>query len=152
MGLVLELSRREVRVIDSLMDELARLAPALRDGDQYRNVFVEDPPGFVVDHDEHGGCPFLLRTRTRSSCAIHSLALATGRRVDAVKPAACRNWPIALEPDGPRVRVTVQDAAPRIGCVVPRAELPDHPTVLDAFRPEIEELCRADVFRRQRPP
>jgi hypothetical protein len=149
--LVLELSRSEVRVIDSLMDELARVVPALRDGDEYRNVFVEDPPGFVVDHDEYDGCPFLLRTRARSLCAIHSLALASGRRVEAVKPAACRHWPISLEPDGRRVRVTVQEAAPRIGCVVPRALLPDHPTVLDAFRPEIEELCGADVFRRARP-
>jgi hypothetical protein len=151
VGLVLELSRSEVRVIDSLMDELARVVPRLRDGDEYRNVFVEDPPGFVVDHDEHDGCPFLLRTRTRSLCGIHSLALASGRRVEAVKPAACRHWPIALQADGRRIRVTVQEAAPRIGCVVPRAELPDHPTVLEAFRPEIEELCGADVFRRARP-
>ena len=42
MGLVLEASRREVRAIDSLMDELARLAPGLRDGDAYRSVFVAE--------------------------------------------------------------------------------------------------------------
>lgn len=95
--------------------------------------------------------PFLVRTRTRSLCAIHALALASGRRVEAVKPAAWRHWPIALEADGRRVRVTVQESAPRIGCVAPRAELPDHPTVLDAFRPEIEELCGPDVFWRARP-
>jgi hypothetical protein len=148
--LVLELSRREVRVIDSMMDELARVAPRLRDRRGYRNVFVEDPPGFVVDHDEHNGCPFLVRTKTRSLCAIHSVALASGRRVDAVKPAACRHWPITLVPDGRRIRVTVQEAAPRIGCVVPRVELPGHPTVLEAFRPEIEELCGPAVLRQAR--
>jgi hypothetical protein len=147
--LVLELSRREVRVIDSLMDELARVAPRLRDGaGKYRNVFVEDSRGFVVDHDEHDGCPFLVRTKTRSLCAIHSVALASGRRVDAVKPAACRHWPVMLEPDGRRIRVTVQEAAARIGCVAPRAELPGHPTVLEAFRSEIEELCGPAVLRR----
>jgi hypothetical protein len=150
MGLVLELSRREVRVIDSLMDELARVAPRLRDERGYRNVFVEDPPGFVVDHDEYDGCPFLVRTKTRSLCAIHSVALASGRPVDAVKPAACRHWPVTLLPDGRRIRVTVQEAAERIGCVVPRADLPGHPTVLEAFRPEIEELCGPAVLRRAR--
>jgi hypothetical protein len=142
-GLVLELSRREVRVIDSLMDQLARVVPRLRDGRGYRNVFVEDPPGYVVDHDEHAGCPFIVRTKTHVLCGIHATALATGRRVDAVKPAACRHWPVTLEPDGARVRVTVQAAARHIGCVAPRRELPGHPTVLEAFRPELEELCGA---------
>jgi hypothetical protein len=42
----------------------------------------------------------------------------------------------------------VQEAAARIGCVAPRAELPGHPTVLEAFRPEIEELCGPAVLRR----
>jgi hypothetical protein len=149
MGLVLELSRREVRVIDSMMDELARLVPRLREGRVYRNVFIDDPPGYVVDHDEHDGCPFLVRTRTRSLCAIHRLALTTGRRVEAVKPEACRHWPLTLAADRGRVRVTVQDAARRIGCVAPRRELPGQPTVLEAFRAEIAELCGPGVLGRR---
>ena len=148
MGLVLECSRREVRAIDSLMDELAALLPSLRDGRRYRDVFVEDPPGYVVDHDERRGCPFLLHTRHHSLCAIHHLALATGRPVATVKPAACRHWPLTLEPDGPRIRVTVEDAARRFGCVAPRNELPGHPSVLEAFRSELEELCGAGIRRR----
>jgi hypothetical protein len=150
MGLVLEASRREVRVIDSLMDELAALAPRLREGRGYRDVFVEDPPGYVVDHDEQRGCPFLVHTRTRSLCAIHSVALASGRRVAAVKPAACRHWPVTLEADGPRVRVLVQPAARGFGCVAPRRQLPGHPTVLEAFAPEIEDICGPGVARRAR--
>src|SRR5262245_31260069 len=75
MSRVLELSRSEVRVIDSLMDELARVLPSLRDGKGYRNVFVDDPPGYVVDHDERRGCPFLMRTPTHALCSIHHLAL-----------------------------------------------------------------------------
>jgi hypothetical protein len=146
LGLVLELSRREVRVIDSLMDELAHVVPRLRDGRHYRDVFVEDPPGYVVEHDEHDGCPFLVHTRARSLCGIHALALATGRPVAAVKPAACRHWPVTLEPEGRRVRVTVQEAARRFGCVAPRRELPGRPTVLEAFRPELEELCGRDLI------
>jgi len=150
-GLVLELSRREVRAIDSLMDELARVVPRLRDRrGGYRNVFVEEPPGYVVDHDEHRGCPFLLRTPTHSLCSIHAVALETGRRVDTVKPAACRHWPITLEPDGRAVRVTVHEAAQKIGCVAPRRALPGHPTVLEAFRAEITELCGPAVVRRVR--
>jgi hypothetical protein len=141
MGLVLELDRREVRVIDSLMDELARLVPSLRDADGYRSVFVEDPPGWVVDHDEHAGCPFLYHTRGRSLCSIHSVALASGRSVARTKPAACRHWPLVLLPDGRGVRVAVEPAARRIGCVAPRRELPGRPSVLDAFRDEITELC-----------
>jgi len=148
MGLILECSRREVRAIDSLMDELAVLLPSLRDGRSYRDVFVEDPPGYVVEHDERHGCPFLLHTRERSLCAIHRVALATGRPVASVKPAACRHWPLTLEPEGRRVRVTVQEAARRFGCVAPRRELPRQPTVFEAFRPELEELCGPAILRR----
>jgi hypothetical protein len=67
-----------------------------------------------------------------------------------VKPAACRHWPITLEPAGRTVRVTVQEAATRMGCVAPRRELPGHPTVLEAFRDELAELCGPDVLRRAR--
>src|SRR5262245_17291110 len=140
MSLVLELSRREVRVIDSLMDELARIAPQLRDGTTYRSVFVEDPPGYVVDHDERRGCPFLVHTETRSLCAIHKLALETSRPVPSVKPAACRHWPLVLLPDRGRVRIAVDEAATAMGCVAPRRRLPGKPSVLEAFQSEIAEL------------
>ena len=63
-----------------------------------------------------------------------------------MKPAACRHWPITLVADGARVRVTVHEAALRHGCVAPRREAPDKPTVLDAFRLEIEELCGPAVW------
>jgi len=154
MGLILELSRREVRVIDSLMDELAQLVPKLRQGDGYCNVFVDEPPGYIVDHDETRGCPFLMRTRTHGLCSIHHLALRSGRAVESVKPAACRHWPVTLVADGARVRVTVQEAALTLGCVAPRRDEPGKPTVLAAFRAEIEELCGPGVWaaaRRRRP-
>jgi hypothetical protein len=138
---VVEVSRREVRAIDSLMDELARLVPALREGDAYANVFVPDPPGLVIETGENGVCPFLFRTRHHALCSIHRVALRTGRAVAEFKPAACRHWPIALEADGDRIRVTVEPAARRMGCVAPVAELPGQPTVLDAFRDEIAALC-----------
>src|SRR6185436_7230601 len=102
---------REVRAIDTLMDELARLLPALREDDGYANVFIDDPPGLVIDSDDTGACPFLLRTRHHALCAIHHLALRSGREVAAVKPASCRHWPIVLEPEGGHVRVTVHPAA-----------------------------------------
>lgn len=34
-----------------------------------------------------------------SLCAIHPVALGMGRAVERVKPAACRHWPVTLEPD-----------------------------------------------------
>jgi Fe-S-cluster containining protein len=143
VGLVVEVSRREVRAIDSLMDELAALVPALRDGEEYANVFVDDPPDVVIEGRADGSCPFLYRTRRHTLCSIHSVALATGRAVPAVKPAACRHWPLMLEVHRGRVRVTIQPAAERIGCVAPRAQLPDHPTVAEAFAAELAELDRA---------
>jgi hypothetical protein len=146
VGLAVELSRKEVRAIDSLMDELATMLPHLRDGDGYDNVFVEDPPHYMIESDD-GACPFLVTTRKHALCAIHTLALETGRPVPSVKPAACRHWPVTLDVDRGTVRITVQPAARGIGCVVPVAELPGHPTVLDAFRDEIAEIRRMLVHR-----
>lgn len=142
VGLVVELSRREVRAIDTLMDELAALLPRLREGDGYVNAFIDDPPDLVIESDEDGACPFLHRTRDHALCAIHSVALSTGRRVATVKPAACRHWPLLLETHRGRVRVTVQPTAYRIGCVAPPAELPGHPTLAEAFATELGELER----------
>lgn len=142
VGLVVEASRHEVRAIDSLMDELARLLPHLRAADGYASVFVDDPPGYVIETGDDGTCPFLLRTRGHALCAIHHLALRTGRPVTAVKPAACRHWPLLLEVDRGIVRLGVQPAARRIGCVAPRRELPGQPSVREAFAAEIAELCR----------
>lgn len=144
MGLVVEASRREVRAIDSLMDELARLVPALRRGRTYADCFVDEDPGYTIEPRQSGACPFLMRTATHALCAIHHLALATGRPVASVKPAACRHWPLMLEDGGGgAVRVTVQPTARRIGCVAPRAALPGHPSLLAAFRAEIAEIGRA---------
>jgi len=139
-GLAVEVTRREVRAIDGIMDEVARLVPSLRDGDEYENAFVDDPPDLLVDPRPDGSCPFLYRTRTRSLCSIHTIALETGRPVPSVKPASCRHWPLLLEPDGRGVRLTVQPSARGIGCVAPRRELPGHPSVREAFREEIEEI------------
>jgi hypothetical protein len=142
VGLVVEVSRREVRVVDSLMDELARLLPRLRHGNTYASCFVEDPPGYTIEPLANGACPFLMRTPTHALCALHRLALATGRDVATVKPAACRHWPVTLVADGLDVRVTVQAQALRFGCVAPRPELPGQPSVLTAFRAEIAEMTR----------
>src|SRR5438309_1875353 len=49
VGLVVELSRREMRAIDTLMDELAELVPRLREGRGFTNVFVDDPPDLVAE-------------------------------------------------------------------------------------------------------
>ncbi len=143
VGLVVELSRREMRAIDTLMDELARLVPRLREDDGFANVFLDDPPGVVIEAEDDDACPFLMRTRSHALCSIHHLALATNRRVTAVKPAACRHWPLTLERAGADVRLRVHAAAERIGCVAPVAELPGQPTVLEAFRDEIAEICGA---------
>ena len=145
VGLVVEVSRREVRAIDTLMDELARIVPSLRlrHGREFANVFVDDPPGLVIEERDDGSCPFLFRTRRHALCGIHHVALGTDRDVRAFKPAACRHWPITLEADGADVRVSVQPAAARIGCVAPVGELPGKPTVLEAFRDEIAALTGA---------
>ena len=157
--LTVEVSPDEVRRIDSIMDEVARLVPELREGGGYENVFVDDPPDLLIEARDDGSCPFLHRTRNRALCSIHTIALRTGRHVPDVKPAACRHWPIVLESlggsraggAGGGFRVTVQAAARGIGCVAPVAELPHHPRVIDAFRDEILEIC-GEAVRPLLPP
>ena len=141
VGLAVSVSRREVRVIDALMDELSRLVPALRLADGYADVFA-DEAGEIEPRDELGTCPFLFRRRGRALCAIHHVAVTTGRDVAAVKPRACRHWPLVLESHGRRLRVGVHPDAQTIGCVAPLAELPGQPSMRDAFAVEIDELRR----------
>jgi len=152
VGLAVEVSKREVRAIDTLMDELARIVPALREDGGYANVFVdEEPPDLLIEADDDGACPFLYRTRRNALCSIHSLALATGRSVPRFKPAACRHWPVMLERAGDAIRVTLQPHALKVGCVAPRRELPGHPTVAEAYHAEIVEMCGGDApLRRAR--
>lgn len=151
IGLTVEVTRKEIRAVDSLMDELEVLLPSLRDEDGYIDAFVDDPPNWVIDSGDDGVCPFLLRTKKHSLCSIHHLALSTGRDVPTWKPAACRHWPILLKGEGRRVRVMVQPAAERIGCVAPASELPGHPTVLEAYRDELVEICGAAAVERRLP-
>jgi hypothetical protein len=138
-----EVTRREMRVIDGLMDELVRWQPRLRDAGGWASVFVADDGGYVIEGDERGACPFLFHTRAHARCALHACALATGREVAAVKPQSCRHWPLVTEPtrDG-GVRLRVDPAAERVGCVAPRAALPGHPTIAEAFAAEIAALRR----------
>jgi hypothetical protein len=143
VGLTVEVSRREMRVVDSLMDELARIAPALRRGREFVNVFADDGDGLQIEpQDEAGTCPFLFGRDGRALCAIHDTALRTGRAVAAVKPQACRHWPLVLEARGRGLRITVHPSAQRMGCVAPLAELPGQPSVREAFAAEIAELRR----------
>jgi Fe-S-cluster containining protein len=143
VGLAVEVSRREMRVIDSLMDVLAMLLPELRVGTGFANVFDIDAGEVQIEpRDEDGTCPFLHRTGSHALCAIHSVALQTGRDVTAVKPRACRHWPLVLESRGGVVRITVHPDAQAIGCVAPREELPGQPTLCEAFAAEIDELQR----------
>lgn len=151
VGLAVAVSRREVRVIDSLMDELARVAPWLRDSDGYVDVFTEDSSDLQIEpRDEDGTCPFLFRRRGHALCAIHDVALRSGRPVIGTKPQACRHWPLVLEAHGKSVRIGVHPNAQAIGCVAPAADLPGNPTILDAFAAEIAEL-RAAASSRRRP-
>ena len=151
VGLSVEVSRREVRAIDSLMDEVARLVPAVREDSGYQNLFIDDDPDLLIDAGDDGACPFLYRTRRHALCSIHTIALQTGRSVAAFKPAACRHWPVLLVPSGSAIRVTVQPAALAIGCVAPRHELPGRPTVLEAYRDEIAEMCGAAALPKAMP-
>ena len=139
--MTVSVSRSEIRVIDSLMDELARLIPGLRHDRGYANVFIDESREMQIDpRDERGTCPFLFLKGGRALCAIHHLALRTGREVAAVKPRACRHWPLILERRGRRLRITVHPSAQMIGCVAPLADLPGQPSIRAAFAAEISEL------------
>ena len=146
-SLTVEVSKREVRAIDGVMDEISGIMPGLREGRGcYASVFIEEePPNLLIEPREDGSCPFLRRTRDHSLCSIHQLALATDRPVPSIKPAACRHWPVMLEQDGERIRVSVQPSASSIGCVAPRANLPRQPSVLEVYREEILEMCGAAI-------
>jgi hypothetical protein len=143
VGLTVEVARREMRVIDSLMDELARVVPALRRGGGFVDVFAEDDDGLQIEsRDEAGTCPFLFGRQGRALCAIHYTALQTGRDVATVKPRACRHWPLVLQRHGRGLRISIHPSAERMGCVAALAELPGQPTVRAAFAAEIAELRR----------
>jgi hypothetical protein len=133
-----------MRVIDSLMDELSRVVPALRQADGgYANVFSQESGAIEIDpRDERGTCPFLFRAQGRALCSIHHVAVQNGRAVAVVKPRACRHWPLVLESRGRRLRVSAHPDAQTIGCVAPLAELPGQPSIRQAFAGEIEELRR----------
>lgn len=149
VGLTVSVSRGEVRVIDSLMDELARLVPTLRDGSSYADAFIEDAGGIQIEPlNEAGACPFLFRKQGRALCAIHHLALQTGRAVAAVKPRACRHWPLTLATRGRTVRITVHPEAQMIGCVAPLADLPGQPSIRAAFANEIADIRQLVVGLR----
>ena len=151
VGLAVEVTRSEIRVIDGLMDELAGVLPSLRDDEGYVDAFVEDPPQWLFETEDDGACPFLQRTPTHSLCSIHGLALAHREPVANWKPASCRHWPITLRAEGARVRVLVHPAALSIGCVAPVAELPGQPTVLEAYREELIEICGLEEVERRVP-
>ncbi len=141
VGLTVSVSRGEMRVIDSLMDEVGRLVPSLRRGDAYADVFTDGDDGLELEpRDERGTCPFLFRRRDRALCALHAVALGSGRAVAAVKPRACRHWPLIVTARGHTLRIGVHPDAQRIGCVAPRAALPGQPSLRDAFAAEIAEL------------
>jgi len=112
------------------MNELARVAPGLRRGAGFANVFTDDAGGLQIEPcDEMGTCPFLFGRKGRGLCAIHYTALATGRDVAAGKPRACRHWPLVLESRGGSLRITVHPSAKHLGCGTPRAEMPGQPTI-----------------------
>ena len=132
-----------MRIVDSLMDELARLVPALRRGRGFANVFQADEGVVEIEpRDEAGTCPFLFGRNGRALCAIHPTALALGRDVAAVKPRACRHWPLVLETRGRGLWITVHPSAESMGCVAPAADLPEQPTMRQAFASEIDEIRR----------
>jgi hypothetical protein len=130
-----------MRVIDSLMDEASRLVPTLRQAGGYANVFTEESGQIELEpRDEQGTCPFLFRAHGRALCSIHYVAIQTGRAIAAVKPRACRHWPLVLESVGRRLRITIHPSAQMIGCVGPLSELPGQPSIREAFSCEIAEL------------
>jgi hypothetical protein len=143
VGLVVSVSRGEMRVIDSLMDEVSRLVPGLRQAGGYANVFADDGGEIEIEpRDERGTCPFLFRARGRALCAIHRVAIDSGREVAAVKPRACRHWPLVVVRHGRRLRISIHSSAQAIGCVAPLTDLPGHPSIRAAFAGEIDELRR----------
>lgn len=132
-----------MRVIDELMDEVSRLVPALRQAGGYANVFTQESGEIELEpRDERGSCPFLFRARGHALCALHHVAVETGRAVAAVKPRACRHWPLVLESRGRHLRISIHPNAQIIGCVAPLAELPGQPSIREAFSGEIAELRR----------
>ena len=143
VGLEVAVSRREVRVVDSLMDEVARLVPRLRQGGGYADVFTEEAGEIHIEpRDERGTCPFLFRSQGHALCALHAVALRADRPVAAIKPRACRHWPLVVESRGRVLRITVHPSAESIGCVAPLAALPGQPSIRAAFAGEIDELRR----------
>lgn len=143
IGAAVTVSRAEARRIDGLLDEVTRWLPHLREGEGYADVFVEDGSEMQIEpRDERGTCPFLFQRQSRALCALHHLALQSGRPVSSMKPRSCRHWPLVLELSRQRVRITVHPEARALGCVGLSKDLPGQPSMRVAFAEEIAEICR----------
>src|SRR5439155_507977 len=92
VGLVVEVSRREVRAIDTLMDELARLVPVLREGRGFANVFVDDALDLVIEPREGGAGPVPFLARRAAAGSPPGSAGAAARRA-RVAPRRCPSHP-----------------------------------------------------------
>ena len=133
-----EIDGAELDAILSVLDEAAALAPALRDADgDYGDFYEEEEADVFSLVQEDDGCVFLYGPPDSRHCAIHSVCLATGRRVENHKPLACLLWPLDLTTDDDgALRLGLSEGALDFPCV----EVSQRAPLLDAAVPLFQAL------------
>jgi hypothetical protein len=110
----------EVKRIIKVLPEAARFCPHLLTDGGYDNVFEEEEPGlFSIDTTENGLCLFAYRSRHRTHCSLHSVAVTLGLPLAEVKPKVCLLWPMHFS-EGDEVLAMISDAF-RFTCNVRKA-------------------------------
>jgi hypothetical protein len=100
----------EMKRILAVLPEAARYCSRLVVERGYDNVFEEEEPGlFSIDTDEDGLCVFAYRSRGRTQCSLHTLAIERGWPLEQVKPKVCLLWPLHFS-DGDEVLAMISDA------------------------------------------
>jgi hypothetical protein len=112
-------TRAEMRRIIQVMPEAARLCPHLGADDGYDNVFEQVEPGlYAIDTTEDGLCLFAYKARRKIQCALHTVALKRGIRLEEVKPKACLLWPMIFSEGSEALSLT--DDALLFHCNAPK--------------------------------
>jgi hypothetical protein len=100
----------ELKRIIKVLPEAAKLCPHLRTVGGYDNVFEEEEPGlYSIDTTEDGLCLFAYRSRYRTHCSLHTVAVTLGLPLEQVKPKVCLLWPMHFS-EGDEVLSMIEDA------------------------------------------
>lgn len=107
------LTEKEIDRMLPYIDQASQLAPGLKDGSDFSNIFeeLEQDHLYALEEDDSGLCLFgYSDPKGNTLCALHSVSLRNGDEPHQVKPFNCWLWPLALTDCRPNVLTVQEDA------------------------------------------